>query len=198
VLRWGFDTVVLARHGETEWNVASRRQGRRDSPLTERGRAQARAIAHALTAVEIDGIFTSPLGRAQLTAAVCAQRLGLPVTTVDELAELDHGAMSGLTDVEIEQRYPGELSRRANDKYAWCFPGGESYADADRRCASALARIVDVGARSPLLVSHEMIGRLLLGHLTGTDPMTALTWRHPHDVIYRVDVAAGEVTIVRI
>jgi broad specificity phosphatase PhoE len=193
-----FDKVVLARHGETEWNVAGRRQGQLDSPLTEAGLGQARALARALSTLAIDAIFVSPLGRAVATAEVCAQWLALPVRTLDELAELDHGAMAGLTSAQIERRYPGELGRRANDKYEWRFPGGESYADADRRCTTALARIAAFGSRSPVLISHEMIGRMLMRQLLGADPMTALKWQHPHDVIYRVDVARREVTELRV
>ncbi len=95
--------------------------------------------------------------------------------------------MAGLTSAEIEARFPGRLARRAADRYRWGFPGGgESYADADRRGAIALRRIAAGGSRRPLLVSHEMIGRMLLRWL-GADPATAFTWDHPHDVVYRID-----------
>jgi probable phosphoglycerate mutase len=181
------ELVVLARHGETVWNRERRRQGQLDSPLTERGARQAIALAQGVAGLSIDVVFTSPLGRAAATAASCAERLRVPVVTVAELAEVDHGRMAGLTRGEIEQLFPGALARRAEDKYRWRFPGGESYADADRRAGIALARIAGTDTRHPLVVSHEMIGRMLLRQLLDADATEALSWTQPHNVIYRVD-----------
>jgi len=124
-----------------------------------------------------------------VTARACAEVLGYSVVVIDELAEVHHGEMAGLTSAEIERAFPGAMARRAADRYEWCFPGGESYADADRRAAVALGRVAATGGRRPLIVSHEMIGRMLLSTLLGADPATALTWSHPHGVIYQVDVA---------
>jgi probable phosphoglycerate mutase len=56
------------------------------------------------------------------------------------LAELDRGQFRGLIDEQIAQ-FPGDRQRRAADKYQWCFPDGESYADADTRAASALHQV---------------------------------------------------------
>jgi broad specificity phosphatase PhoE len=105
------------------------------------------------------------------------------------LVEIHHGAMAGLNRDEIETSFPGEMSRRADDKYHWQFPQGESYADGDARAATALRVVAAAGVARPLVVSHEMIGRMLLRNLLDVAPMDALTYRHPHDVIYRVDVA---------
>jgi broad specificity phosphatase PhoE len=194
---WVFETVVLARHGETEWNRAGRRQGQLDSPLTERGLAQARAVAEVVAALPLDAIFASPLGRAAATAALCSERTGLPVTTLAELAEVHHGRMAGLTAEDIERLFPGEFDRRSRDKYRWRFPGGESYADADRRVGKALACVGAAHSWCPLIVSHEMIGRMLRRHLLAADPLTALAWRQPHDVIYRIDLIPRRVTELR-
>lgn len=76
------------------------------------------------------------------------------------------------------------MSGRQQDKYHWRFPGGESYADADHRAARALGQIAGQRVRRALIVSHEMIGRLLMAtssppirrrHWDGTSPMTSLT-----------------------
>lgn len=74
-----------------------------------------------------------------------------------------------MTTAEINARFPGELDRRA-DKYHWTFPGGESYADARTRAARALSTITADGARRPLIVSYEMIGRMLVLNQLGLDP----------------------------
>ena len=99
-------------------------------------------MADRTRVLPIDAVFSSPLGRAMTTAQVYAAALGLPVVTVDELAEIHHGAMAGLRADEVEAAFPGELSRRAADKYRWRFPGdgGESYADGDVRGRAGAAR----------------------------------------------------------
>ena len=181
--------VFLARHGETEWNVVGRRQGQLDAPLTAAGIEELERMADRLQPFPIDGVFSSPLGRAMATAQIYAEAFGLTVVKVDELAEIHHGTMAGLNRDEIEASFPGEMSRRAADKYRWQFPDGESYAEGDVRAAAALRVVASAGAGRPLVVSHEMIGRMLLRNLLDLAPMEALAYGHPHDVIFRVDVA---------
>ena len=151
-------------------------------------------MAANLAGRAIDGVFTSPLGRATATAEVYGSELGVAVTVIDQLAEVHQGDMAGLTAAEIDRTYPGELARRSTDRYAWRFPGGESYADANRRAAVALQEIIRHRASRPLIVSHEMIGRMLLRNLVDIDAEIALGWNHPHDIAYEVRIA--ERTIV--
>jgi probable phosphoglycerate mutase len=100
--------VLLVRHGQSEWNALGRWQGQADPPLSDLGRAQARAAARALGTV--DAIFASDLQRAAETAAIIAQELGVgPVVLDPDLRERDAGEWSGLTRAEIEERYPGYL-----------------------------------------------------------------------------------------
>jgi broad specificity phosphatase PhoE len=183
-----FGRVLVARHGQTQWNRLGRRQGQLDSPLTHLGLRQAEQLARVVARLDgTDGVFASPLGRAARTAAGCGEMLGLPVTVVEDLTEVDHGTMAGLTAIETEARFPGELSRREQDKYRWRFPGGESYADADARASRALSRIAGYRVRYPLIVSHEMIGRMLMRNLLAVPAATALGWKQPNDVIYQID-----------
>lgn len=182
-----WDVVFLARHGQTEWNREGRRQGQLDSPLTAEGIEQARRSARALAGHGIDGVFSSPLGRAATTAGIFADRTGAPLVIVDELAEVHHGRFAGLTDAEISTRYPAEWERRSLDKYRFRFPGGESYADASLRAERALTLIAAHPAARPLIVSHDMIGRMLQLRLLGLDPAEALAIRHRHGVVYAID-----------
>jgi broad specificity phosphatase PhoE len=183
-----WETVFLARHAQTEWNVQRRRQGRLDSPLTAYGRRETRRHAAALKPMAIDAIFASPLGRTRETARIFGETLALEPVIVDDLAELDHGAFTGLTNDEIDAGFPGERTKRAAGKYEYRFPGGESYADADIRVGRALSRIT---GRRPLLVAHEMVGRMLLRHLLGLDPAAALARTLPHEVVLEIDPGAG-------
>jgi probable phosphoglycerate mutase len=179
-----FHDLVLSRHGQTAWNLIGRRQGQLDSPLTPTGIAGARSLAATLANRGIDVIVTSPLGRAQQTAAIFANELGIRVLVERSLTEIDHGECAGLTNAEILHRFPEQWGARDLDFYRWRFPGGESYEDADSRAAVALAAINDLGAALPLLVTHEMIGRMLRRHLFDLTPEQAFELNHPHDVAY--------------
>src|SRR5258708_5283691 len=104
-------TLLLIRHGETQWNLEKRIQGRLDSPLTEHGIAQAKAISRAiceLPDMAAAEIVSSQLGRARRTAEIiCAQR---PVTMIrldDRLREVSLGSWDGLSRDEIQTHAPG-------------------------------------------------------------------------------------------
>jgi probable phosphoglycerate mutase len=108
--------LLVVRHGQSEWNAIGRWQGHADPVLSELGRRQAAVAAASIGAV--DGIISSDLLRAAETAAIIAQRLGIGPVMVDErLRERDVGEWSGLTDVEIQKRWPGWLAdgRRPDD-----------------------------------------------------------------------------------
>lgn len=101
--------ILLVRHGESTWNADGRWQGQADPPLTDRGRAQARAAVAGLPA-RIDLLVASDLGRARETADILGAGAGHGPARVDvDLRERDAGAFSGLTRAEIHERYPGLL-----------------------------------------------------------------------------------------
>jgi broad specificity phosphatase PhoE len=187
------EEVFLVRHGETEWNRTGRRQGQLDAPLTESGSVEIQRVAERIGSLPIDGVFSSPLGRAITTAQEYAQTLQQTITTLDDLREMDHGDMAGMTNEEIERAFPGELTRRSRSKYQWRFPKGESYADADLRAASALRQIAESGSVRPLIVTHEMIGRMLLRNLLDLGPHEALRLGLSHKGIYQVAVVSKTV-----
>jgi broad specificity phosphatase PhoE len=187
------EEVYLVRHGETEWNLTGRRQGQLDSPLSERGMMEVQRTSKRIESLPVDGVFSSPIGRAISTAQTYAHALDQAVTALDDLRELDHGDMAGMTNEEIERAFPGELARRSRDKYQWRFPNGESYADADLRAASALRQVAEAGSSRPLVVTHEMIARMLLRNLLTLEPNEALTLGLLHSVIYRVHVESKSV-----
>lgn len=186
--------TYVARHGQTEWNLEKRWQGQLDSPLTAAGWRAAEDLGRFVVECAIDAIFASPLGRAQDTAAVVADALGIEVATLPNLAEMHHGAMAGMTASEADAKFPGLRTSREQDKYRWRFPDGESYADVDQRAALAVEKIRRSGRLRPLVVSHEMIGRMLVRQLAGLPPEQMLGRRQPHDLVYAVTPSTGEVT----
>jgi probable phosphoglycerate mutase len=104
-------TIVLVRHGETDWNRENRFQGHADPPRNEAGRAQSREVAEQLVAERVTIVYTSPLQRAHETARILAARLDLDVRVSDALEEVDVGSWSGLTRAEVEARFPDGFRR---------------------------------------------------------------------------------------
>ena len=93
-------TLLLVRHGETDWNAAGRLQGQTDRPLNDLGRRQAARLADELEGDGIDAVYASDLARARETAEIVADRLGLPVRLEPGLRERDWGTWEGLTASE--------------------------------------------------------------------------------------------------
>ena len=179
--------LFLVRHGQTRWNLEHRLQGQLDSPLTADGIRQAKGIADRLSDRGITTVCSSPLGRALRTAVIIADGIGAELIEVAELAEVHHGELAGLTWEEVDERFPSAREDRAENRYGWAFPGGESYAQARSRARRALTSCGWASSGSPLLVTHEMIGRMLRADLRGLDPGTAMSLRHPHDVVFEID-----------
>ncbi|MFJ2552498.1 histidine phosphatase family protein [Microbacterium sp. NPDC087591] len=181
------ERLFLARHGQTTWNRERRLQGQLDSPLTPEGIAQARSLAEQLVGTDVQTVCSSPLGRALRTAVIIAERLGAELIEVPELAEVHHGELAGMTWAEIDAAFPTVREERAANRYGWAFPGGESYAQARARARKALTSCGWAATGTPLLVTHEMIGRMLRAELRGLDAAGALALRHPHGVVFRLD-----------
>ena len=134
-------TILLARHGETDWNVERRVQGHSDTPLNDTGRAQARALAEELAGEPIDAVYSSDLVRAHETARIVAAQRGLEVTAIRDLRERNFGTWEGLTDEEIYVRHP-----QARDR-SW-----QEWGDAETRDEMAdrvLAALHRIAASTP-------------------------------------------------
>lgn len=146
-------TLLLARHGESDWNRARRWQGYADRPLTERGRAQATELAERLDGISLDAIYSSDLARARETAEVVARRQRLEVTPLPALREVDVGSWSGLTRDEAERRHPEGFRRWRAGGTGW--DDGETYGEMSARVLRAIDEITanNDGGRV-LIVSH--------------------------------------------
>lgn len=161
-------TLLLARHGETDWNREGRWQGHTDIALNDRGRAQAEALAAELVGTPISAVYSSDLARAAETARIVAARLGVPVRTDPRLRELHLGGWEGLTTPEIEERYPDEIARWRADDDSNALGGRESYAQMGERVVAALTEIAAAHpAGEVLVVLHGGPIRGLLAHAAG-------------------------------
>lgn len=135
-------TLLLTRHGVTSFTVEKRFCGVSDPPLTEAGRAQAKALAERLIGTGIDVIVSSPLARCRETATIVAAALDVSVDYDDDLRETDFGAWEGLTYATVEERWPRELAKWLADT-SISPPDGESYTSLQFRVAAAQQRIVN-------------------------------------------------------
>ena len=110
-------TLLLVRHGETDWNADGRLQGQTDRPLSDYGRRQARKLAGELEGEELEAIYSSDLARARETAEIVGERLGLPVELDPELREKDWGTWEGLTAVERDRvEFVGESTQAHQER----------------------------------------------------------------------------------
>jgi broad specificity phosphatase PhoE len=110
-------TLLLVRHGETDWNAEGRLQGQTDRPLSDFGRRQARQLAEQLENEELAAIYSSDLARARETAEIVGERVGLPVELDPDLREKDWGTWEGLTAVERDRvEFVGESTRAHQER----------------------------------------------------------------------------------
>jgi probable phosphoglycerate mutase len=135
-------TIVLVRHGETDWNRDRRFQGHADIPLNAAGLDQVRELADQLAGESFSIVYTSPLRRASESAELIAARLGVDVRPSDALKEVNVGAWSGLTVHEVEERFPEGFARWVEWRCAG-WSDGESYEQLGRRVVDGLRQIAD-------------------------------------------------------
>jgi broad specificity phosphatase PhoE len=186
-------TILLARHGESDWNRSEQWQGLADRPLTELGHEQARALADRLRDVSLDAIYSSDLQRARDTAQIVARDHGLEVTEVPALREVDVGSWSGLTRAEAQSRFPEGYARWIDGGEGW--DDGETYDQLRNRAVAAIQRIAaDHGGGRILVVAHGGTIRAIHAAALGVD---VTTYRRTHGVepnggLSAVEVADGQ------
>lgn len=164
-------TLLLARHGESDWNRDRRWQGFADRPLTERGRRQGEELADRLEETELDAIYSSDLERARATAEAVARRKGLEVRTVRDLREVDVGSWSGLTRAEAEARFPEAYARWLRGGEGWA--DGETYEQLTERVVAAIRRIAEAhDGERVLVVAHGGTIRAVHAAALGVDVHT--------------------------
>jgi broad specificity phosphatase PhoE len=128
--------ILLARHGETDWNRDNRFQGHADPPLNATGRAQAGELAAVLATEQLAAVYSSPLRRALETAEIVAAGHGLKPVPLEALREVDVGSWQGLTRTEIEARFPEQFARWLGFEQGW--DDGESYEEMSNRVIGGL------------------------------------------------------------
>ena len=163
--------LVLARHGETDWNRVGRWQGHADPPLNETGRRQAAGLADRLAGDGIAAVYSSDLARARETARTVAHRLGLGVVEDPALREIDVGSWSGLTRAQVAERFPEGYARWLEGEIGHDGETREQLAERAVRAARTIAG--RHAGETVLVVTHGGVIRALRRHAAG-DPGDAV------------------------
>jgi probable phosphoglycerate mutase len=162
-------TIIVVRHGQTEWNRVERFRGRYEVPLNKTGLAQAKK-----TAIRISErwkpavIYASPLGRARETAKAVAQSCNLILQVYDGLVDINYGDWQGLTPEEARSHWPKLVAAWYEHTETVQIPGGESLAQVRQRITTMLKHICWLHAGNEIvLVGHTVVNRLILLEILG-------------------------------
>jgi probable phosphoglycerate mutase len=178
--------AMLLRHGQTALSAEKRFSGRGDVALTEHGETQAAAVARRLSGAGIDAIVSSPLRRAQQTAAAVAAEVGVDVAVDDGFVETDFGAWEGSSLREVAATAP-DVVRAWLDNPNVAPPGGESMSATAIRVAAARERVVAAyPGKTVLVVTHVTPIKLLLRDALGA----------PFDAVFRMHLDLTSLSVV--
>lgn len=161
--------ITLLRHGESIGNAESRWQGQKDYPLTERGRAQAQALAARWKQekVKFDAVIASPLSRAKETAEIIASSLDLRVEFDPLWMERDNGKFSGLTGHEVKHNF---VHPEFHNPYDPVGVDGESNWELFLRAGQVLNNLLKREPAKYLIVSHGGLLNLVMYTIVGITP----------------------------
>ncbi|RMB04780.1 histidine phosphatase family protein [Eilatimonas milleporae] len=193
--------ILLARHGQTDWNLDGRLQGRSNSAaLTDKGRTQALALGAFLRDFPLPArsVFASPLERVRQSLALVTEKVDLgTIHTLDELAEIDFGQAEGRRLDTVQKMWPDFWMKRQTEKWTTLWPGGGSYAQAHDRFAPLAARLQAHRHETDsvtLVMAHQSVNRALLVAMNLTGIEQALKSEQDHATLYVISATGLERT----
>jgi len=191
--------LLLVRHGLTTANQEDRWIGRTDPPLNEEGLAQAKALATRLAGEGLTAIYSSPQLRARQTAELIARACGLEVRIEPELREMDFGCWEGLTQAEIEVRYPDQMRTWWANPAAEPAPhGGETLTRVAQRAKAAYNKIVarHSDGETVLIVAHAGVLQALLCEALGPPLRARWTYLLKEAALSELHIFNGQPVLV--
>lgn len=166
-------------------------QGRLDSALTKAGIAQAHAHGKWLKdRANVEVLWVSPSGRTRETAHILNSYVRASIDFEVALLERDVGEWSGLTMDEIEVNFPQAWQARLADPYQFRPPGGENIEDMAARCKDFVDGLLAGDSNEILLLTHQVMSRVIIAYLLELKPEEMLQIVHPNDLMYRIEMAA--------
>ena len=161
--------LILARHGETMWNVEKVFRGRADIGLDEVGIRQAELLGKYLGNWKLEAIYSSPVERALDTANIVARHQKVSARIAEGLTDFDFGEWQSLSEQQVRRLYPDLFNEWHNNPDKVRMPGGESLEDVRRRAVEVVNDIVSRHQGNVLLVSHRVVIKVLICCLLGLD-----------------------------
>jgi len=162
--------LLIARHGETDWNRDGRWQGDRDIPINDTGRTQANALAQRLAGEEIAAIHSSDLSRASETAAIVGAHIGITPRTEAYWRELRLGSLTGRSNATLANVH-GELVTAIATSDGPLAEGVEEFHEIQARLREGFRRVCDEHAgKTVLIVGHGGTLKALIADLIGLPP----------------------------
>jgi len=161
--------IILARHGETKWNVQEIFRGRIDIALNETGIKQAELLAEYLCHLKIEAIYSSPLKRALKTAEVIASHHKLDIEIAPGLIDLDFGKWQGLPHQEVKDKYKELYAEWISHPDQVKIPAGESLNDVRKRAIGVVNEVTVKHQGTVVLLSHRVVNKVLICALLGLD-----------------------------
>jgi broad specificity phosphatase PhoE len=159
--------LILARHGETVWNVEKVYRGRTDVNLDEVGVKQAELLGRHLSNWELEAIYSSPLRRAIDTANIIARYQKISIHIVEGLIDFDYGEWQSLSEQRVKNLYPTLHDEWHNNPHKVRMPGGESLQDVKKRAIKVVNDVLSEYQGSVVLVSHRVVNKVLICSLLG-------------------------------
>jgi len=161
--------LILARHGETAWNVERIFRGRTDVSLDEVGIKQAELLGKYLSNWKLEAIYSSPVKRALDTANIVARYQKIGIHVADGLIDFNYGEWQSLPEQEVKRLYPALLNEWHNNPQRVKMPGGESLEDVRKRAIEVVDDVLSKYQGSVVLVSHRVVIKVLICSLLGLD-----------------------------
>lgn len=157
-------TIYLTRHGQTEWNIERRLQGRGDSPLTEAGIDRAKELRERIKDINIDVIYSSPIKRALDTANLVKGDKSIEVITNDGLVEMCFGDYEGRrTDEVMEENPEWNIDLIMHGDTELCAPNGENLGSVRARIKETMDKLIDENrGKTILVVAHGITLKALM------------------------------------
>ena len=161
--------IILARHGETEWNVAEVFRGQIDIDLNETGVKQAELLSGYLSTSAIAAVYSSPLKRALKTAEIIAQPHKLKVNVDPDLIDFNFGKWQGLSHQEVKEKYRDLYATWITHPEQVRMPDGEALEDVSKRVIRVRNKVIENHRGTVVIVGHRVVNKVMICTLLGLD-----------------------------
>ncbi len=156
-------TILLVRHGETDWNREKIFRGVYDVPLNDHGRYQAQLVAETLGSHKIDAGYTSPLSRAAETASIVLESHNIRAKTHDGLLDFNYGDWTGKPEAKVAENWPEEYAAWNAHPHEARIPSGDQLKDVFDRSLAAMEEIArNHDGQTVAIFGHRVVNKLLI------------------------------------